>query len=124
MHNLHFASSLSFLLSDDVLPIVCWPRLLLDTRGRSGRHSSLLYVALILLWLHLEDVWNDAVNLNVPDQPGKEEILQGLGLQGAERREQEKEAGEPVLVVGMCVGTQLVQLANCLVLQFLKAVAI
>ena len=38
-------------------------------------------VVLILLGLHFEDVGDDAVNLDVADETGEEEILQGLGVQ-------------------------------------------
>ena len=39
---------------------------------------------LVLLGLHVEDERDDGVDLHIADQPGKEELLQDVRLDGAE----------------------------------------
>ena len=51
---------------------------------------------LILFRLHLEDVGDDAVNLDVADQAGEEEVLQGVGMKRAKGGEKKKEPLKPL----------------------------
>ena len=67
-------------------------------------------LGLVLRGLHLENIGDDGVDLHVADQPGEEELLEHVGLEGAEGGEDEEEVGEPVLVlraVGRAVLLQL-----------------
>ena len=82
-------------------------------------------VVLILLGLHLEDVGDDAVYLDVPDEAGEEEILQGLWVERPEGGEEEEEPGEPVPVAGVAhLAGEVLQLGHGLVLEGLDCVVI
>ena len=81
-------------------------------------------VSLILLGLHLEDVRDDAVNLDVPYKAREEEVLQGLRVQGSERRQKEEETGEPISISGMFLVGCVFEFSHGLVLEFLNAVMI
>ena len=48
--------------------------------------------------LHVEYVGDDAVYLHGSYQPGEEEFLEQVGLEGAEGRQAEEQPREPVLV--------------------------
>ena len=81
-------------------------------------------MVLVLPRLHLEDVGDDAVDLDVADEAGEEEVLEGVGVEGAEGGEEEEEAGEPVPLAGVPGGGVLPQLAHHLVLQPLHGVVV
>ena len=81
-------------------------------------------MVLILFRLHLEDVRDDAVDLNVPDEAGEEEVLNSLWVEGPERREEEEEPGEPVPVPGVLTAREILQLGHGLVLEGLHCVMI
>ena len=81
-------------------------------------------VSLILLGLHLEDVRDDAVNLDVPYKAGEEEVLQGVGMKRAKGGEEKKEPGETVLVPGVGGAGVVGQLGDHLVLQPLHTVVV
>ena len=55
---------------------------------KAGCHELLL----VLFGLHVEDERDDGVDLHVADQPGKEELLQDVRLDGSEGGEAEQEA--------------------------------
>ena len=79
---------------------------------------------LIFFRLHLEDVRDDAVNLNVPNEAGEEEILHSLWVEGPEGGEEEEESGEPVPVSWVGLAGPVLQLRHGLVLQALHCVVI
>ena len=79
---------------------------------------------LIFFRLHLEDVGDDAVNLNVPNEAGEEEILHSLRVEGPQGGEEEEESGEPVPVSGVGLAGPVLQLRHGLVLQALHCVVI
>ena len=81
-------------------------------------------MVLIFFRLHLEDVGDDAVYLDVPDEAGEEEILQSLRVERPEGREKEEEPGEPVPVPGVTLAGEVLQLGHGLVLQGLDCVVI
>ena len=81
-------------------------------------------MSLVLLWLHLEDVRDDTVNLDVANEAGEEEILQGVGVKRAKGGEEEEEPGETVLVPGMGRAGVVSQLRDHLVLQPLHTVVV
>ena len=81
-------------------------------------------MVLIFFRLHLEDVGDDAVNLDVPDEAGEEEILQRLRVERPEGREEEEEPGEPVPVPGVLTAREILQLGHGLVLEGLHCVMI
>ena len=81
-------------------------------------------MVLILFRLHLEDVRDDAVDLDVPDEAGEEEVLNGLWVEGPERREEEEEPGEPVPVPGVALAGRVLQLSHGLILERLDGVMI
>ena len=56
---------------------------------------------LVLLGLHVEDERDDGVDLHIANQPGKEELLQDVRLDGAERGETKQEARESSFVFAM-----------------------
>ena len=45
---------------------------------------------LIFFRLHLEDVGDDTVDLDVADEPREEEVLKGVRVEGAEGGEEEE----------------------------------
>ena len=79
---------------------------------------------LIFFRVHLEDVGDDAVYLDVADQTGEEQILESLRVQRPEGREKEKQPGEPVPVPGVAFAGEVLQLGHGLVLELLHAVVI
>ena len=79
---------------------------------------------LIFFRLHLEDVGDDAVNLNVPNEAGEEEILHSLRVEGPQGGEEEEESGEPVPVSWVGLAGPVLQLRHGLVLQALHCVVI
>ena len=81
-------------------------------------------MVLVLPRLHLEDVRDHAVDLDVSDEAGEEEVLEGVGVEGAEGGEEEEEAWEPVPLAGVPGGGVLPQLADHLVLQPLHGVVV
>ena len=56
---------------------------------------------LVLLGLHVEDERDDGVDLHIANQPGKEELLQDVRLDGAERGKAKQEARESSFVFAM-----------------------
>ena len=81
-------------------------------------------MVLIFPWLHLEDVRDDTVNLDVANEAREEEVLQGVGMKRAKRREKKKEPWETVLVPGMGGAGVVRQLTHHLVLQPLNTVVV
>ena len=79
---------------------------------------------LIFFRLHLEDVGDDAVYLDVADQTGEEKILESLWVEGPEGREKKKQPGEPVPVPGVALAGEVLQLGHGLVLEGLDCVMI
>ena len=61
--------------------------------------------------VHLEDVGDHGGDLDVTDDAGEEEVLEGVGQEGGERGEEQEQAGESPLVPppGGQVGLQLGQ---------------
>ena len=114
-----------------LLPLLLLP---LDRRGRAGGRRlgggrglllvGAAQVVLIFFRLHLEDVGDDAVDLDVPDEAGEEKILQSLGVEGAEGREKQQQPGEPVPVPGVALAGEVLQLGHGLVLEGLDCVMI
>ena len=84
---------------------------------------------LVLRGLHLEDVWDDRVDLDVADESREEELFQHVGLQRPERGEAEEEVleaaapvdavGGRVFVVVVVGGAHLLQLRDGLLAQVL-----
>ena len=81
-------------------------------------------MVLIFSWLHLEDIRDDTVNLDVANEAGEEEVLQGVGMKRAKGREEKKESGETVLVPGVGGAGVVRQLGDHLVLQPLHTVVV
>ena len=83
---------------------------------------------MVLRSLHLEDVRNDRVDLNVADESGEEQFFQHVGLQRpewGEAEEQVLEAAAPInaaggiLVVVVVGGAHLLQLRDGLLAEVL-----
>ena len=81
-------------------------------------------MVLIFSWLHLKDVRDDTVNLDVANEAGEEEVLQGVGMKRAKGGEEKKEPGETVLVPGVGGAGVVGQLGDHLVLQALNTVVV
>ena len=81
-------------------------------------------MVLIFPWLHLEDVRDDTVNLDVANQAGEEEVLQSVSMKRPKGREEKKEPGEAVLVPGVGRAGVVRQLGDHLVLQPLHTVVV
>ena len=81
-------------------------------------------MVLIFSWLHLKDVRDDTVNLDVANEAGEEEVLQGVGMKRAKGGEEKKEPGETVLVPGVGGAGVVSQLGDHLVLQPLHTVVV
>ena len=81
-------------------------------------------MVLIFSWLHLKDIRDDTVNLDVANEAGKEEVLQGVGMKRAKGGEEKKEPGETVLVPGVGGAGVVGQLGDHLVLQPLHTVVV
>lgn len=52
-------------------------------------------LAVVVGGLHLEDVGDDAVDLNVPNEAGKEQLLCDGGADQPEGRETQQQLGQP-----------------------------
>ena len=81
-------------------------------------------MVLIFSWLHLKDIRDDTVNLDVANEAGEEEVLQGVGMKRAKGGEEKKEPGETVLVPGVGGAGVVGQLGDHLVLQALNTVVV
>ena len=92
-------------------------------RGRSTLPPS--QVGLVFARLHLQDVRDHAVDLDVAYEAGEEKILESVGLEGAERGEKEEQAREPGAVGTARPGAAVpLQLHHRLVLQPLHCVLV
>ena len=75
--------------------------------------------------LHLEDVGNDGINLNISDQSGEEEFLENVRLDRSERGKAEEEPRESGLAVfrspvsGLTTAAIVLQLVNGFVAEHL-----
>ena len=79
---------------------------------------------LVFSGLHLQNVRNHAVNLDVSNKSGKEKILKSFWMKGSQRRKKEKKSWKTILISRMNCVAVLLKFRDCFVLQLLYTVVI